>query len=155
MVDLALVGRCGIYCGACGAHRAYKDKQAPYFQQQIKEFQFPIEGIRCEGCHALTPQCAGSQCKVVQCLDSKGFEYCYECPTYENQSCKKYGEIAKKCADRGVDIRANLDKIKSGDVEAWLKECEEGIKCPRCGKPLPVFGYSRKKCYHCGTNLPI
>lgn len=153
MVDYALVGRCGLYCGACGARRAYKDKEAKFFQKLTKEFQFPVEGIRCEGCHALTPDCAGSQCMVVQCLNSKGFEYCYECSTYENRSCQKHEEIAEKCADYGVDLRANLERIKSGDTEAWLKESEEEVKCLKCRKPLPVYGYSRKRCYHCGTRL--
>ena len=153
MVDYALVGRCGIYCGACGAHRAYKDKGAKYFRQVTKAFQFPIEGIRCKGCHALTPDCAGSQCKVVQCLNAKDFEYCYECPEYENQSCEKYEEIAKKCVKYGMDLKANLDRIKEGETEAWLKECEEKYRCSRCGKPLPVLGYNRKRCYHCGSDL--
>ena len=153
MVDYALVGRCGIYCGACGAHRAYKDKRAKYFQQVAKAFQFPIEGIRCEGCHALTPDCAGFQCKVVQCLNSKDFEYCYECPEYKSQSCAKYEDIAKKCVKYDMNLKANLDRIKAGETEAWLKECEEKYRCPKCGKPLPVLGHNRVRCYHCGSDL--
>lgn len=153
MVDYALVGRCGIYCGACGAHRAYKDKRAKFFQQVVEAFEFPTEDVRCEGCHALTPKCAGFKCKVVQCLNSRGFEYCFECPAYESQSCKKYDDMAKKCAEYDVDLRANLDRIKSGDTEAWLKECEQKFRCPKCGKSLPVFGYKGTLCYHCGADL--
>jgi Zn finger protein HypA/HybF involved in hydrogenase expression len=51
-----------------------------------------------------------------------------------------------------VDIRANLARIKAGDVDKWLKESEEKFRCSHCGKPLPTSSF-RKKCYHCGKEL--
>jgi len=157
MVDNALVGRCGIYCGACGAYRAYKDKDAAYLQKVAQDaFEYPLEKMRCKGCHALTPNCAGSECKIVKCLDSKDFEYCCECPEYEPHSCQKYENLAKQCTAYGMDLRANLNRIRTGETEAWLKESEQKFKCPCCGKPLPVFGWKKnvkKVCYHCEGNL--
>lgn len=113
----------------------------------------PLGKIRCEGCHALTPNCAGNECKIVRGLNSKRFEYCFECPEYEQHLCEKYEEAAKECADYNVGLRANLERIKAGEAEAWLKECEERFRCPQCGKPLPALGWDRKRCYHCGVDL--
>jgi len=153
MADYTLVGRCGLYCGSCPLYRAHRDR-GEYLHHVSKEWEMPLERIRCEGCHALTPNCAGSQCKIVHCLNSKGFEYCFECLEYEHRSCQKFEESAKKCADANVDLRDNLERIKTGEVEVWLKECEEKFRCAECGKPLPVFKWiSKKACYHCGFDL--
>jgi len=152
MVNYALVGRCGIYCGSCALYRAYKDG-GEYLRQKSKEWEMPIEQIRCEGCHALTPNCAGYECKIVRCLDSKGLEYCFECIEYEQHACEKYEEGARKCAENNVDLRTNLERIKAGETKAWLEECEDKFKCPSCGNPLPVLGWDKINCYHCGVNL--
>ncbi len=149
MVSQALVGRCGIYCGSCGLYRAYKDR-GEYLKQISEKWEMPIEKIRCEGCRALTPRCAGSRCRIVKCLNAKSLEYCFECPDYEKRSCEKFEELAKRWSTDDVDLRANLKRIKVGDVEAWLAECSNRFQCPACGKPLPVSGWNvMKKCYHC------
>jgi len=153
MVNYALVGRCGIYCGSCGLYRAYRDG-GEYLQQVSEAWEMASEKIRCEGCHALTVNCAGNKCRIVKCLNSKGFEYCFECPEYEEHVCEKYEGLSKRWAVDNVDLRANLERIKAGAVEDWLKECEERFRCLECGKPLPVLGWNvKKRCYHCGVEL--
>jgi hypothetical protein len=152
MKNYALAGRCGIYCGSCALYRAYTDG-GEYLQQMAKEWQMPLRKIRCNGCHALTPNCAGNECQIVRCLDSKGFEYCFECQEYQHKSCKKFAENAEKCLKYNVDLRANLERIRAGEVEAWLKECEEQFKCGKCGKPLPALGWEETRCYHCGADV--
>ena len=154
MVNRNLVGRCGIYCGSCGLYRAYKDG-GEYLQKISDEWKMPLEKIKCEGCHVLTPSCAGSECKIVHCLNSKGFDYCFECSEYNEHSCEKHSELEGRWAMDSVDLRANLERIKAGDIEAWLSECEKDFSCSKCGKPLPVAGWNvMKKCYHCGSDLP-
>ena len=152
MGDLSLVGRCGLYCGACGIFRAYKDKGV-YLQKVAEFFKISPEKVRCEGCQALTADCWGSACKIVECLDTKGFEYCYQCPEYKERSCEKYEKFSKNyLKEDKVDLRENLERIKAGDVENWLKESEERFRCPQCGNPLST--YSRiSKCYHCNEEL--
>ena len=102
---------------------------------------------------ALTPECWGHDCQIVQCLRDKGLEFCYQCGEYESGACEKFEKLAKPYLEEdGVDLRANLGRIRRGEVEEWLRESEEKYKCPACGKPLSV-GAIRKKCYHCGTDL--
>ncbi len=152
MVDRSLVGRCGLYCGACGIYRAYKDNEE-YQKRLAERFKCPPEKVKCEGCMALTPNSWGYNCKIVQCLRSKGLEFCYQCSEYENKSCEKFEKLAGPYLEEdGVDLRANLGRIRKGETEEWLRESEEKYKCPSCRKPLSV-GAMKTKCYHCGADL--
>jgi len=152
LVDGNLVGRCGLYCGACGIYRAYRDG-GEYRQRLAAFFKCPPEKVRCEGCQALTPECWGNDCEMVKCLNAKGLKFCYECPDYEKHTCQKYEKFSEEyLKDDDVDLRANLARIKAGDVEEWLKESAEKFRCPYCGKPLPTKSFG-KKCYHCGKEL--
>jgi DNA-directed RNA polymerase subunit RPC12/RpoP len=101
---------------------------------------------------ALTPDSWGYNCKIAKCLRNKGLEFCYQCGEYENRTCEKFEKLAKGYLEDGEDIRANLERIKKGEIEEWLRESEELYKCSACGKPLPVSRI-RAKCYHCGTEL--
>lgn len=143
-----LVGRCGLYCGACGIHRACRDN-GEFRQILAKRFECPPEKVRCEGCQALTPECWGNECNIVQCLNTRGFKFCYECPDYERHTCERFEKFSKEYLEDGVDLRANLAKIKRGKIEEWLKESAEEFCCAVCGKPLSI-GALREKCYHCG-----
>lgn len=49
MVDLRLLSRCGIYCGACFIHRAQRDGGA-LLDEMAKRFNVPKAEIRCDGC---------------------------------------------------------------------------------------------------------
>jgi len=152
LVDRNLVGRCGLYCGACGIHRAYKDG-GDYRQRLADFFKCPPEKVRCEGCQALTPECWGNDCKIVRCLNAKGLQFCYECSDFERHTCEKFEKFSKDyLKDDDVDLRANFARIKAGDVDEWLKESERKFRCSYCGKPLPISSF-RKKCYHCGKEL--
>ena len=151
MVNRNLVGRCGMFCGACGIYRAYKD-DGELLTRLANNFKCSPEKVQCEGCMGLTSDCWGNGCKIVQCLNNKGLQFCYECDEYEKKTCEKYEKLAKDYLESGEDIRASLTRIKAGETEEWLRESEQKYKCPQCGKPLPVYG-TKGKCYHCGADL--
>lgn len=101
----------------------------------------------------MTPECWGNNCKILQCLNAKGFKFCYECLDYKEHDCEKFEKFSKAyLKEDGVDLRANLSRIDAGEVEDWLKESKEKFRCPYCSKPLS-FSAFRKKCYHCGKDL--
>lgn len=145
MTEPHLVGRCGLYCGACVIYRAYKDN-GKYHAELARKIKCRPEKLRCEGCQVLTQECWGNNCEIVQCLKSKGFSFCYECPQFHDKSCGKLEKLAGRYLEVGEDIRANLARIRSGQTEAWLRENKQRFKCPYCGKPLPV---GSQECYHC------
>lgn len=152
LVNRNLVGRCGLYCGACGIYRAHKDG-GEYRQRLAKFFKCDPEKVRCEGCHALTPDCWGNDCHMVKCLNTKGLQFCYECSDYESHTCKYFEKFFKDyLEDDGVNLRENLSRIKAGETDAWLQESEKKFRCSHCGKPLPTSSF-RKKCYHCDKEL--
>lgn len=152
MVDRSLVGRCGLYCGACSIYRAYKDN-GEYLKRLAEHFKCALEKVRCEGCMNLTPKCWGYECKIVNCLKEKNLQFCYQCSEWESGRCEKFEGLAKPYLEEdGVDLRANLERIRKGEVEEWLRESEERYRCPSCGKPLST-GRMKSKCYHCGADL--
>ncbi len=144
-----LVGRCGLYCGACTIYRAYKDTGV-FLNRVAKFFKCAPEKVRCEGCQALTPECWGNDCAIVQCTTSKGLSFCYECPQFDDKTCDKFEDVAKRYMEDNVDVRANLLRIKAGQVGDWLREIQERFRCPYCGKPLTE---GSTKCHHCGKTF--
>lgn len=108
-----------------------------------------------ERCQALTAACWGNECEMVQCLNAKGLQFCYECLDFESHTCGKLEKFSKDyLKDDGVGLRANLARIKAGDIDNWLRESEEKFRCPQCGKPLPTSSF-RKKCLHCSKNFHV
>jgi hypothetical protein len=147
-----LVGRCGLYCGACVIYRAERDD--PELRKRLAErWNCPVEKVRCNGCGALTPDCWGSDCKFVKCLSQKGYQFCYECPDYEAGSCVMFEEFSKNyLKDDGVDLRKNLVMIKEGKTEEWLKHSQKFYTCKFCGKPVTA---GAKKCHHCKKEINL
>ena len=149
MVDMQLVGRCGLYCGACNVYRAQRDD--PEWRRRFAErFNCTVEQVRCEGCGGLTPDCWGFDCKILKCLRERGYEFCCECPDYEARSCEKHERIARGYAEDGVDMRANLAMIKEGKLAEWLEAAAAQYTCKFCGGPTTE---GAAKCHHCGREI--
>lgn len=150
MTDQNLVGRCGLYCGACSIYRGYRDG-GEYLKLLSEHFKCPPDKVSCEGCQTLRPESWGYNCEIVQCLRNKSLNFCYECARYEDKTCDKYEELAKGYMKDGEDIRTNMERIRKGETEQWLRECEATYRCSDCGKPLPLSRI-KSKCYHCGAD---
>jgi len=154
LVNRNLVGRCGLYCGACIIHRAYKDSERLRLTI-AKENNCKPEEIRCEGCQTVLTngwdvkdQEWGKNCKIVRCLQAKGLDFCNECDTYPK--CEKFHEIADGCLKHGENLIENLKKIKAGKIEEWLQEEEQKWRCQKCGKPISMH---LTECHWCGTKI--
>ncbi len=102
----------------------------------------------------MTPECWGNECQMVKCLNTKGLTFCFECPDFQNHTCERFEKFSEEyLKDDNVDLRANLARIQAGEVDDWLEESDEKFRCSFCGEPLPTSSF-RKKCYHCGKELP-
>lgn len=156
LVNKNLVGRCGLYCGACLVYRAYKDSEQ-LRKNVAKEAKCKPEGIRCEGCQTVLTngwdvkgEQWGKNCKIVMCLEAKGLDFCYECDTFPE--CEKFHGIADYLLKRGENLMENLDRIKAGKVEEWLREKDEKWRCSKCSKPISTH---LDQCHWCGAKLKI
>ena len=119
-----------------------------YLESLTKHFNCSADTIKCNGCGALTPECWGNKCKIVQCLEEKGYTFCFECDAFAIRKCEQYEEISRRYLESNVDIRTNLSIIKAGKIDEWLKESEEIFTCKSCRKPVIAV---RKTCHHCGV----
>jgi len=129
-----LVGRCGLYCGACTIYRAYEDS-GEYRNRVAAYFKCPPEKVRCEGCQALTPECWGNDCEIVKCTTAKGLSFCYQCPQFDDKSCMKFEDLAKRYMEDNVDVRANLSRIKAGQVNGGFVKVKNGSNAPTARSP--------------------
>jgi len=152
MANPDLVGRCGLYCGACIIYRAYRDSVELRRRIADREGCKPEE-IRCEGCQkALTEgwdvedQPWGKNCRIMRCLEARGLRFCYECDTYPK--CNRFLEIADSSQKRGENLVENLRRIQSGQVEEWLEEEAGRWKCKECGRPITMH---LEECHWCGA----
>ncbi len=149
MGKMDVVGRCGIYCGACPLYRGTRgDEEARSFARGV--WKTPPNRMTCNGCHNLGPEAHGVDCPRRKCMDARGYGYCSECPDYATGGCEKFESMDRYFRKRGESLRANLERITSGDVDAWLAEEADRNSCPACGHP--VF-FEAKRCPGCGKPL--
>jgi len=163
LVNEDLVGRCGLYCGACFVYRAYKDSKE--LQRTIAERMRPPrkpEDIRCEGCQTVLtssnawmgeddfPLIGGRRCKIVACLENKALGFCYECDEYPD--CQKFRFMYEDSLKWGEDLMKNFGKLKAGKVREWLEEENNKWRCRKCGKPTAMYV---KDCHWCGAKLRV
>jgi len=153
LVSKNLVGRCGIYCGSCIIYGAYKDSEQLRKRVAERENCKP-EDVRCEGCQTVLTNGWeskewGKNCKIVNCLEAKGLEFCFECDVYPK--CERFRDLAGHCLEKHrEDLVNNLKKIETGEVEEWLEGEDKKWRCQKCGKPISRH---LTECHWCGTKL--
>jgi hypothetical protein len=149
MVDESLVGKCGLYCGACSIFRAERDNQE-WRERIAAKNNCSLEQVRCNGCGSLGSDCWGNECKIVLCTRDKGINFCFECQEYENDICNKLNNLANNYLENGVNLRDNLKNIQDGRAEEWLEESRKKFTCKSCGNPIAVWNTN---CHHCGVEI--
>jgi len=152
LVNKNLVGRCGLYCGACLIYRAGKDSET-LRKAIVEREKCKPEDICCEGCLTVlidgwNSERWGKNCDIVKCLNARKLGFCYECNKYPN--CEKFLEIANSCLKHGENLIENQKRIKNGQIEAWLEEENRKWRCQKCSKPIAMH---LSECHWCGAKL--
>lgn len=154
MVDRNLVGRCGLYCGSCIIYRAGKDSEKLRRKVAENEKCTPQE-IHCEGCQTVAKdgwnsrnEEWGKNCRIVKCQEARGLSFCHECSEYP--SCEQFRNLAGSCLKRGESLTDNLNTIKAGRVDEWLRKEEKKWRCCKCGKPVSMH---LAECHWCGAKI--
>jgi hypothetical protein len=147
MYNRALVGRCGLYCGACTIYRAQRDD--PDRRKRIAErCSCTVEQVGCNGCGMLTPEDWGYDCKFVVCQRAKEIPYCFECEDFA--ICEKFQQFCSEYLEDGVDLRTSLAMIQEGRIETFLTTMKKRYTCKNCGGSLSV---GETRCHHCQKEL--
>jgi len=141
MADKNLVGRCGIYCGACFAYRGTISQKATELRETLNKEKFGrriatafdwigdysefskvlshLKNLKCQGCGA-----GGGNpwCSIRKCCQKKGFASCAECSEFP---CEKLDWMTKRYSNWNL---RNLERVREVGVENWLEEQEEKVK---------------------------
>jgi hypothetical protein len=100
VADIGLVGRCGLYCGACRAYRRG----------------------RCGGCHENQK---AAWCGVRTCCGQNGYASCADCKTFPDPAaCKKFNNVIAKIFGWifRSDRRACILQIHSEGLQAHAEK---------------------------------
>ena len=140
MKNRNLVGRCGIYCGACFAYRGNVSKKAIELRNELKKERFRriatafewvgdwsqftrwlywLSKLKCDGCQA-----GGGWpwCPVRKCSQKKGFISCAEC---EQMPCERLEWITRRYKRWNLQ---NLERIREVGIDRWLTEQARKVK---------------------------
>ncbi|MBM3315486.1 DUF3795 domain-containing protein [candidate division WOR-3 bacterium] len=153
MIRKNLAGRCGMYCGICEIHRAYKDGGKLRLDVAKKHKCLPGD-VRCEGCRAVhivgwsREENWGKNCVILHCLKEKGLETCQDCKGAA--ACEKWGAVVEEYSHLGLDLKLNLRRIQELGLEQWLATQDERWRCQQCGTPS-VVSADQQRCVRCGT----
>lgn len=103
MNNRILIGRCGLYCGACTILRAQRDDKE--WRRRIAERRNCLpEQVRCNGCGALTHEDWGYDCRFAVCLRGRGYEFCFQCPEFNDKTCEEHEKFSGGYLEDGVDL---------------------------------------------------
>lgn len=113
-MDRKLIGRCGKFCGECEIYMASQGTRDP--AEVATALGVPAEKVVCAGCQALTPACYAYGCKIISCLEERGYRYCIQCADIND--CTKYARLN---AEYGGRPRIYASQLRAWGEERWLR----------------------------------
>ena len=148
--DNALIGRCGLYCGACPIYLS--DSLSEELKHKVsEEWGVDLDKSGCKGCNDLTPECVGSKCKIVVCLNSKNISSCFDCDRYQLENCERFEKTYHMCLESsGIDLRQSLERLNAGGTDQWLEKNRQMWVCKSCGTKI---SWDCSTCDKCGEPL--
>lgn len=108
-IDVNLISKCGLYCGACGKYRKGK----------------------CAGCNEKTN---AQWCKVRACVEDQNLKSCADCTSCKTEECKKLNNFVAKIfsiifkSDRDASIKMLKEKGADYFAEHMAKKGLVAIK---------------------------
>ncbi len=131
---------CGLYCGACPSMII---NEQLHNEPSVSQSPVPEGETACLGCN----NDGLDSCEIVSCNKLHNTECCalcteFPCPVIQNFNDTEWPHHA--------DVIANLNRIKSIGIQAWLSEQAELWKCPKCNTRTHWY---QTTCKNCGHNL--
>ena len=125
-----LLAPCGVNCARCLGYQRERN--------------------RCPGCasrwRAKPAYCR--TCRIANCPELAGrrSRFCFVCNQFP---CRRLRQLATRYRTRyGTDLLANLEAIRTGGRQAFVRSERRRWPCPQCGKLRCMH---RPQCLHCGA----
>ncbi|MCD4744220.1 MAG: DUF3795 domain-containing protein [Desulfobacteraceae bacterium] len=155
------ISPCGLYCGVCAIHIAYRDNNQKFKERLVDLYKGGVIGkgtlpnskalttdnIQCNGCMSDNLFMHCKQCEIRDCTREKGYTGCHQCDEFP---CK-YIENFPMAVGKKIILRAIPYRRKVGD-EKWIQDEEARYFCPECGNK--VFR-GVVKCNKCKAELNL
>lgn len=146
----SLIGRCGMYCGACSVYLACSEG-GELRKSVAKSLSVPEDKINCKGCGELSVRQEQKICDILRCLEKREFDFCFECEEYHAEQCEYFDKMFScHLEENGLDLRQSLRRLEELSEEGWLDFNAKKWICRSCGAPI-FIGATR--CYRCGNPL--
>jgi len=120
-----IVAPCGIDCFNC---EVYEENVTEEFQNRLAAAtKLPKERISCKGCIdgniCLFLAVQGKKCKTLECVKSKGVDYCFNCNDFP---CEYLMPLADGASKFPQNIKLyNLCLMKRIGIPAWSEKAAE------------------------------
>jgi len=133
---------CGLFCPACVCFietEEYPDK----LKEKALERGVAVEDLRCCGCRSdtLNIYCK-EHCYMKPCAESRGIEFCGECPEYP---CTQLKDFQSKRPHR-LELWDSQARIKEVGYEKWYIEMIEHYSCPDCSTINSAYNLACRSC---------
>ena len=143
----ALLGACGLYCGACYHYRASFYESERLSEETSRRGRDP-EGFICQGCRSNilygNPGCA--QCEIRACSDVRGIVHCGLCIEFPCDQIKAFHDDGRV---HHRDILNALENLREMGANKWLVEQAERWKC-ECGES---YSWYEETCHSCSKSV--
>ncbi|MBN2807810.1 MAG: DUF3795 domain-containing protein [Prolixibacteraceae bacterium] len=132
---------CGLHCATCTFYiGSTEDRERS--EKHAKRFEVPIEAVTCYGCKSEKHSAYCQSCKLIQCLNNKGLDYCGECSEYPCQALKDFKMERPHRNDLFIDMQLLMEK----GLDEWNELVRRKYTCPECGTLNSAYDLVCRKC---------
>jgi hypothetical protein len=139
--DKKMAAVCGLYCEGCtwfiGTTEDPKRLKKLAIQRNWSE-----DESKCYGCRSekRLPFCG--ECKMFACAAERGIDFCSECEEYACNDLKQF----QSAMPHRIELWGNLERIRSGGYEHWLRAVRGNYTCPHCQTVNSAYDLKCRKC---------
>ncbi len=142
MLDIRLLGVCGLYCGSCYHYRASFPEGKHLIEEAAR--RGASEGFICRGCRSdklyIHPGCA--ECNFRACAEAKKVVHC---ALFREFPCPQLKAFQSDGRPHHSHIFKNLEELLTVGLEQWLSAQQRRWKCD-CGASFSWYEVKRHNC---------
>jgi hypothetical protein len=141
--DKRLVAVCGLFCPGCTVFIGTRE-DPERLKMIAGHVQKPVEELQCEGCRSEN-RCfyCRERCKMGQCAQGKGVDFCGECNEYPCVVLKTF----QAEAPHRIELWKSQERIREVGYEKWYREMIDHYSCSGCNILNSAYDL---KCRNCG-----